>query len=157
MASSGKLRQIEHYFEDLPVPDKIWPHSHTVERGEVTEMAERYEPISFHLDEKAAAITGAHDLIAPSVLIPAIVVKLIHENTPPAAVISVSNQDEVRFMEPVYVGDVLRLRTELVEKRDQASLPDRGLVRTRFSLLNQDDVEVFSTINSVWFLKRGAS
>ena len=120
-------------------------------------MARLFEPLDIHLSKAAAAKAGARDLIAPSVLIPALAVKLIHQNTPPAAVVGVSNQDDVRFMAPVYVGDILRLQTELVEKRDEDSLPDRGLVRTRFTLINQDDAKVFSTINSVWFRKRGAS
>lgn len=156
MVTSGNAEAIENYFEDLPVPDRIWPQSHDVTREEIIEMAQRFEPIDFHLDETAAAEIGAPALVAPSVLVPALVVKLIHQNTPRAAVIGVANQDEVRFLEPVFAGDTLRLQTQLVEKREQDSLPDRGLVRTRFSLINQDNIEVFSTINSVWFRKRGA-
>lgn len=154
MASTSDLPQVEHYFEDLPVPDKIWPHAHTVTREEVVAMASRCEPLDFHLDKRTAAQIGAPDLIAPSVLTPAPLVKLIHMNTPPASVDSASNQDEVRFLTPVYVGDVLRLKTPLVEKREKDSLPDQRLVRTRFSLINQNGIEVFSTINSVWFRKR---
>ncbi|WP_417592177.1 MaoC/PaaZ C-terminal domain-containing protein [Parasphingorhabdus sp.] len=157
MAVTTDSRAIEHYFEDLPVPDMIWPEAHIVTREEIIDMAERFEPIEFHLDETAAQEIGAPALVAPSVLIPALVVKLVHQNTPRAAVIGVANQDEVRFLEPVHAGDKLRLRTQLVEKREQDSLPDRGLVRTRFSLINQNDMEVFSTINSVWFRKRNAS
>jgi acyl dehydratase len=155
VANSGKSEAIKDYFEDLPVPDQVWPLAHLVTREEIVEMAQRYEPLDFHLDESAAAEIGAPTLVAPSVLIPALVVKLIHQNTPRAAVIGVANQDEIRFLEPVHAGDTLRLRTQLVEKREQDSRPDRGLVRTRFSLINQNDAEVFSTINSVWFRKRG--
>lgn len=145
---------IEHFFEDLPVPDQIWPCAHQVTREEIVDIAKRYEPIPFHLDESAAAAVGASALIAPSVLIPALVVKLIHLNMPPAAVIGVAMHDEVRFLGTIYAGDTLRLRSHLIEKRESASLSDRGLVRTRYSLVNQRDVEVFSTINSVWFRKR---
>lgn len=148
--------EIKHYFEDLPVPDQIWPIAHEVTREEILEMARRYEPIPFHLDEKAAAAEGAPALIAPSVLIPALVVKLIHINTPPAAVVGVVKHDEVRFLAPIHAGDILRLKTELIEKREEGAPPDRGLVRTRFTLVNQRDSEVFSTINSVWFRKRAA-
>lgn len=154
MSSTDPSHEYSHYFEDLPVPDQIWPLSHEVTWEEIVNIAQLYEPIPFHLDEKAAAAEGAPALIAPSVLVPALVVKLIHLNTPPAAVVGVGKQDEVRFLAPIHAGDTLRLKTELIEKREAGSTPDRGLVRTRFALVNQHDDDVFSTINSVWFRKR---
>jgi acyl dehydratase len=54
--------------------------------------------------------------------------------------------DELRWPAPVRPGDVLRLRTEVLEARLSRSKPDRGLVRTRAELLNQDDAVVFSCI-----------
>jgi acyl dehydratase len=44
---------------------------------------------------------------------------------------------------PVYPDDVLVLETEYIEKRESRSKPDRGVVTLRFSLSNQDGVEVF--------------
>ena len=142
------------YFEDLPIPAQTWPQAHEVTREEIIDIATKYEPLPIHLDETAARAAGAPALIAPSVLVPALVVKLIHMNTPPAAVVGVAQHDEVRFLARVCAGDRLMLRTQLVEKREHASPVDSGLLRTRFTLVNQNRIEVFSTLNSVWFQKR---
>lgn len=153
MVAAQSTSKALQYFEDLPVPDQLWPHAHKVTREEIIEIAKKYEPLPFHIDETAATAEGAPDLIAPSVLVPALVVKLIHLNTPRAAVIGVAKHDEVRFLAPIYAGDSLRLKTRLIEKREEGAPSDRGLIRTRFSLVNQDGFEVFSTVNSVWFRK----
>ena len=36
-------------------------------------------------------------------------------------------------------GDSVRARAELLEKRDSASRPERGVVVYRYALVNQDD------------------
>jgi acyl dehydratase len=54
--------------------------------------------------------------------------------------------DELRWHLPVRPGDTLRLTTEVLEARRSRSKPDRGLVRTRTELYNQDNTLVFSCI-----------
>jgi len=43
-------------------------------------------------------------------------------------------------------GDTVRMRTTIAEARRSRSKPDRGLVRTRGELLNQDDQPVLSLL-----------
>ncbi len=52
--------------------------------------------------------------------------------------------DELRWPAPVRPGDSLRLRATLVEVRRSRSKPDRGLVRTRAELINQNDEVVLA-------------
>jgi acyl dehydratase len=47
--------------------------------------------------------------------------------------------DELRWAVPLRPGDTVRLRTTITEARPSRSKPDRGLVRTKAELLNQDD------------------
>jgi acyl dehydratase len=54
--------------------------------------------------------------------------------------------DELRWPHPVRPGDVLRLRVEILEARESRSKPDRGVIRTKAELLNQDDAVVLSMI-----------
>ena len=54
--------------------------------------------------------------------------------------------DELRWPTPVRPGDSLRLRTTILDTRRSRSKPDRGLVRTRAELLNQDDQIVLSLL-----------
>ncbi len=45
--------------------------------------------------------------------------------------------DEVRFPKPVFVGDTLRIETEVVDLRDSKSRPDQGIVTFAHRAFNQ--------------------
>ncbi|HTM95223.1 MAG TPA: MaoC family dehydratase, partial [Croceibacterium sp.] len=45
--------------------------------------------------------------------------------------------DEVRFPKPVFVGDTLRIETEVLELRDSTSRPDQGIVTFAHRAYNQ--------------------
>jgi acyl dehydratase len=50
--------------------------------------------------------------------------------------------DELRWPAPLRPGDSVRLRATILEARPSRSKPDRGLVRTRGQLINQNDEDV---------------
>jgi acyl dehydratase len=50
--------------------------------------------------------------------------------------------DEVRFPAPIFVGDTLRIETEVLEVRPSMSRPDQGIVTFAHRAYNQDDVLV---------------
>jgi acyl dehydratase len=50
--------------------------------------------------------------------------------------------DELSWPRPVYPGDELCTRSEVVEVRPSKSRPDRGLIRVRTTTLNQNDEAV---------------
>lgn len=50
--------------------------------------------------------------------------------------------DEVRFPAPVFIGDTLRVETEVMELRDSRSRPEAGIVTFMHRAYNQDDVLV---------------
>ena len=52
--------------------------------------------------------------------------------------------DEVRFPKPVYVGDTLRIETEVHAMRESRSRPDAGIVTFIHRAFNQRDEEVAS-------------
>ena len=52
--------------------------------------------------------------------------------------------DEVRFPAPVFVGDTLRIQTEVLELRESKSRPQQGIVTFAHRAYNQDDVLVAS-------------
>ena len=45
--------------------------------------------------------------------------------------------DNLRWLKPVFPGDVLSMRLEILEARPMTSRPGVGLVRTRWELRNQ--------------------
>jgi acyl dehydratase len=54
--------------------------------------------------------------------------------------------DELRWMKPVYPGDVIHVTQELLEKRRSASRRDMGLTKTRWTITNQDDDTVMTMV-----------
>lgn len=52
--------------------------------------------------------------------------------------------DEVRFPAPVFIGDTLRIVTEVVDLRESKSRPEAGIVTFRHEAWNQDGVLVAS-------------
>ena len=49
--------------------------------------------------------------------------------------------DRLRFIKPVFIGDTIRVRVTIKEKRDHKT-PDRGLVVEAVEVINQDQVTV---------------
>ena len=54
--------------------------------------------------------------------------------------------DELRFVRPVYPGDILRCENEILGKSQSRSKPFMGSYRSKLSVFNQDDVLVLSFI-----------
>ena len=51
-------------------------------------------------------------------------------------------------------GDDLTLSMECIEKRESRSKPDRGIVKYRVMLINQDETPVLSYIDIVLLARR---
>jgi len=56
---------------------------------------------------------------------------------------------EVRLPAPVYAGDTIRAETEVLEKRESNSRPDKGIVTVRTRGLNQRDEVVIEFERSI--------
>ena len=71
-----------------------------------------------------------------------------------AAAIGSPGLDELRWLKPVYAGDSLDARVEILEVRPSRSRPDRGAARIRCVVSNQHGDEVLTMIATVMFLRR---
>ena len=63
---------------------------------------------------------------------------------------------EVRLPAPVFAGDTIRAETEVLEKRESKSKPDRGTVKVHTRVLNQDGTLVAEFKRLVLVPKRPA-
>jgi acyl dehydratase len=45
--------------------------------------------------------------------------------------------DQLRWVKPVFPGDTLQLRGEILEVRPSQSKPDRGVITSRYEMRNQ--------------------
>jgi itaconyl-CoA hydratase len=63
--------------------------------------------------------------------------------------------DEVRIPSPVFEGDTIYSRSEVLETRESKSRPNVGLVMVRTTGFNQDGTEVMSFKRTAMIYKRG--
>jgi len=122
-------------------------------KEEIVEVAGRWDPQPFHLDEEAAAATDFGGLVASGLHTIAASVRLGTREVPATAAVAGLGMDELRMRHPVRPGDLLQQSTEVVEVRPSRSRPDRGIVRGRRTVRNQDGVVVLAYVLT-WMVAR---
>jgi acyl dehydratase len=132
------------YFEDLEIGVTSSFGHYEVTREEVVEFASRYDPQPFHLDDEAAAQTHFGRLSASGWHTCAMTMRMLVDNmaTRRQAGLGSPGVDELRWLKPVYPGDILRVETTLLEKNRSRSRPEMGSFRSTAQVFNQDDVMV---------------
>jgi acyl dehydratase len=145
------------YFEDLIIGAKDSFGSYSVTREEVIEFATKYDPQAFHLDDEAAAKTYFGRLSASGWHTTAMTMAMLVANMQAnkQAGLGSPGIDELRWLKPVYPGDILRVETEILSKRQSISKPEMGSFQSRVTIINQDDVPVMSMISNGLIRVRG--
>jgi acyl dehydratase len=144
----------ERYFEDYTQGAVYEYGYYEVEEAEIVDFARRFDPQPFHTDPEAAARSQFGGLIASGWHVGSIIMRLFADHyLTRAASLASPGIDELRWSAPVRPGDRLKLCTTIVETRLSRSKPDRGLVRTKAELVNQDGT-VPATLVAVNFIAR---
>jgi acyl dehydratase len=137
------------YFEDILPGAKAGFGRYEVTREEVIEFASKYDPQPFHLSDEAAAKTHFGKVAASGWHTASMMMRMLVDNMSAIqqAGLGSPGLDELRWLTPVYPGDILRVETEVVDKRPSRSRPDMGSFRSKATVLNQDDVVVMTCIS----------
>ena len=131
------------YWEDFPVGAVREFGSVTIAKEEIVEFAGRYDPQPFHLDEEAAAESLFGGLCASGWHTCSLMMRMMCDGyLLDTASLGSPGLDNIRWLKPVRPGDTLRGRYEVLEARPMGSKPHVGLVRSRWSVLNQMNEEV---------------
>ena len=142
------------YFDDFKPGDRVESAPLLINEELILEFARFYDPQLFHTDPEAAKATIYGGLIASSLQTIALTFKLYFETgVLSACSLGSPGLDEVRWKAPVRPGDTLRVVVDVLEVRPSTSKPDRGIVRVRYTTLNQRD-ETVMTINGNQLLRR---
>lgn len=147
------------YFEDLEIGAKASFGHYEVTREEVIDFASKYDPQPFHLSDEAAAQTHFGRISASGWHTCAMVMRMLVDNITEKrqAGLGSPGLDELRWLKPVYPGDVLRVETELVSKKQSQSRPEMGSFQSVVSVFNQEGVKVCS-MKSIGLIRvRGSS
>jgi acyl dehydratase len=138
------------YFEDIEVGATARFGAYQVTREEVVAFAERYDPQPFHLSDEAAAETYFGRLSASGWHTCAMTMRMIVDNLKATQQAGLGSPgiDELRWLKPVYPGDVLRCESEVLDKRPSRSRPDMGSYRSRMTVFNQHDEPVMTFVST---------
>ena len=95
-----------------------------------------------HLDEEYARGTPFGRVVVNGLYTMSLAVGVSVEETTAGTLVANLGYEDVRHPKPVFPGDTLRFRTEVLEKRP-SSTPGRGIVTLLHTAANQDGEEVF--------------
>lgn len=129
---------ISVYWEDLQPGSVRDLGSVSVNAEQIKEFAAQYDPQPFHLDEEAARDSMFGGLAASGWQTACLAMRLTVDNMlRHTASMGSPGLESLKWLKPVYPGDVLNLRHTILESRPLKSRPDTGLVRSRWEMFNQ--------------------
>ena len=145
----------EHYFEDFEPGQVFELGSRRVTEAEIVEFAERWDPQPFHVDPSAAAESAFGGLIASGWHTGAMWMRMYVDSLlDGAASMGSPGIEELRWLAPVRPGDTLAGRLTVLETTPSERRPDRGTVRIRGDMVNQDGVTVMTMTSRGHFARR---
>jgi acyl dehydratase len=149
------------YFEDfLELVDRapVALGSHAFTSDSIVDFARSYDPQAMHTDPEQARGSIYGGLIASGWHTAAIYMRLLVDS-----VIGASDSlgspgiENLRWLRPVRPGDTLAARFTVLEARLSNSRPDRGIVRSRGEMVNQDGDVVMHLEATNFFGRRPGS
>jgi len=147
------------HFEDLVVGAEREFGTYHVTREEVIDFASKYDPQPFHLSDEAAAKTHFGRVAASgwhtAAMTMAVIARAVVDEE--QAGLGSPGIDELRWLKPVYPGDTLHVRGEILEKTPSRSKPEIGSFRTRTTVTNQHGVPVMTFVSIVLIRRRPAA
>jgi acyl dehydratase len=144
------------FYEDLEVGQRIkHANGRTVtEMDNVLFCAMTMNPQPLHLNEEFAARTQFGQRIVNGLYTMGLVVGLTVGELTEGTIVANLSYEKVVHPNPVFHGDTISVETEVLEKRESRSNPDRGLVRFRHIGRKQDGTVVIEVERTALFLKR---
>ena len=124
-------------------------------KEEIVAFAREFDPQPFHVDEEAARRSPFGGLIASGWHSAALCMRMIVSMLgPDSGSLGSPGVDELRWLKPVKPGDELSVHVEVLEAVPSRSKPDRGLVKLRYTMRNQNGEDVMSMIALGLVLRR---
>jgi len=144
----------ERYFEDLRRGDRFKSESYKVTEKQIVSFAREFDPQPFHLDRAIARQTMFGELFASGWHTAAITMRLFVQTLNFAEGAIGLGVDELRWLNAVKPGDVLRVETEIIDFRKSRSKPTHGIIRIENVTTNQRGEVVQTMFASALVLRR---
>ena len=155
------------FFDDIQVGDVYDYGRHTFTAEAIKAFAVRFDPQAFHLDEDAAARSHFGALCASGWHTALVWMRLMIDyrrrmddamrarGEPVAGVGPALGFRELKWPRPVYVGDTVDYKSEVLELRLSNSRPRSGLMTFRSTGVNQNGEPVLSLVSTTFVARRG--
>lgn len=146
---------VGRYFDEWRVGDRIdHPITRTVtETDNVLITTLTHNPQPLHLDAEAAKATEFGKPLVNSCFTFSLAVGVSVAETTLGTLVANLGYDEVRFPQPVFTGDTLRISSEVIGLRDSKSRPNAGIVTWEHRAVNQRGDTVCTFKRSALLLK----
>jgi len=156
-AAKQELRMTDRYLDDLTVGESWEGQPFTITEAEIIAFAAQFDPQPMHIDKATAEAGRFGGLIASGWHVASRVMReyvdAAHFGATPMLGISI---DDLRWLRPVRPGDTLTVRREILALTPSQSRPDRGTVKTKTWVRNQDG-DVVMTFENLMQFPRDAS
>ena len=155
------------FFEDIQVGDVFEVGRYTFTADNIKAFATRFDPQPFHVDEEAAARSHFGALVASGWHTALAWMRLMIDHRrrmdeamlargePVAGIGPALGFRELKWLKPVYVGDIIEYKSEVTELRLSNSRPRFGLMTFRSTGVNQNGEPVLSLISTTFVERRG--
>ena len=150
-------RHITIWWEDLQAGSTrdLGTISPTAE--EIIAFASQFDPQPFHLSEEGGKASLFGGLCASGWHTCSMAMRLMVTNfLGQSSSLGSPGMENLKWLKPVYPGDVLQLTQHIVESRPMASRPDVGLIRSQWQMVNQHGQPVMQMEGYGMFRRRPA-
>jgi acyl dehydratase len=144
-----------YYWEDFAPGWTYESAARSLSAEDIKRFAREYDPQPYHTDEEAAKTTPFGGLIASGWQTCGVMMRLMCDGyLVESSCVGSPGLEELRWLKPVRPGDALRLRVEVLEQTPSQKTPDRGTVKFRWEMLNQNDEVVCAIVGRQHFRRR---
>jgi acyl dehydratase len=145
----------EQYFEDYAVDAVRETLGRTItETDIVLHAGQTGDFYPHHMDAEWSKTQGFGQRIAHGTLIFSVAVGLTAGAVNPLAFSY--GYDRLRFIRPVFIGDTIRVKVRIKEKRDHAKRPDHGVVVELCEVVNQNHETILAVEHLLMVRRRNA-
>ena len=133
------------HWEDFKPGDVAIYGPRRVTREEIVAFAAEFDPQPMHLDEAAASTTLLGGLGASGWHTCCLLMRIIADGyLLEASSMGAPGVDEMRWLKPLRPGTEIRVRATALETRPSTSRPERGFVKFRFDVIDEQDAVLAS-------------
>jgi acyl dehydratase len=127
----------KRYFDDLESGEYLHCQPVAITREAIIDFGKKFDPQSFHVDERAARESFFGGLVASSLHTLSACTWAVVEAQGNVAILSGVGMHEAKMFNPVRPGDILTIEARWTDLQRSRSKPDRGFASIKCQVINQ--------------------